>query len=134
MAKSDLKAQCERDGKLPLVLGAKQSGIPIVLDMTTVTGVCLAPDEIGHLPATFGADVIRSRISGQSGAGLYSVLPGSPAAKAGLRASDFIVEFRGQQIMRADDLQAAIASTTAGEEATVKFRRNRDELIAKIQF
>lgn len=51
----------------------------------------------------------------QSGATIAKVLPGGPAAKAGLRAGDVITAFDGAAVASAGDLIAATAQARPGE-------------------
>jgi putative serine protease PepD len=52
-----------------------------------------------------------------------AILPGGPAAKAGLRAGDIILEINGQAIANGDELIVAIRSHNVGDRVTVKFQR-----------
>jgi hypothetical protein len=134
MAQDSLKSQCAKDGKQPFLIAIKQNGIPLLIDSATATGVCLESSNIGHLPSSFGADIVLIRVSGQSGVGLFSVKPGSAAANGGLQASDFVTEFRGRPIARPDDLQSAIETTPAGEHAGIKYRRGESVMSGTVQF
>lgn len=57
------------------------------------------------------------------GAVVLRVLPDSPAAKAGFKEGDVVVEFAGKTIHRQSDLPLAVASFPVGEEAKVKIIR-----------
>ena len=50
----------------------------------------------------------------------------TPAAKAGLRVNDVIVEFNGQQVLDAQDLIAKVAGTAVGQTVNLTFLRELD--------
>jgi Do/DeqQ family serine protease len=61
------------------------------------------------------------------GALVRSVLPGSPAEKAGLDAGDFVIEYNGNRIEDAQELIYEVARTAPGEKATLKIIRDGKE-------
>jgi serine protease Do len=58
------------------------------------------------------------------GALVAQVMPKSPAAKAGVKAGDVIVEYEGQTVTNSSDLPRLVASTPIGKSATVKVLRD----------
>ena len=48
----------------------------------------------------------------------------TPAAKAGLQASDIIIEFEGAPVANAQDLIQRVASTPVGQQVTISFLRD----------
>jgi serine protease Do len=72
------------------------------------------------LAESFGLDKAR-------GALVSRVEPDSPAAKAGLKEGDVIVEFNGKPIAKSNDLPAAVAQVTPGTKAALKVWRNKSE-------
>jgi serine protease Do len=58
------------------------------------------------------------------GALVGSVVEGSPAMKAGLRAGDVIVEYDGKPIAKSEDLPRLVAGTEIGRAVTVKVMRD----------
>ena len=52
-----------------------------------------------------------------------AILPGGPAAKAGLQPGDIILAIDGQDISVADDLIVAIRSHAIGDTVTLKYQR-----------
>ena len=59
---------------------------------------------------------------------------GSPAAKAGLKAGDVIVEFNGERVARADRLPNVVATTPVGREVPLSIVRDGKpmQLTAKV--
>jgi serine protease Do len=55
----------------------------------------------------------------------------TPAAKAGLQASDIIVEFEGTQVVNAQDLIQRVASTAVGQTTTLVYLRDIDGKLEK---
>ncbi|MEI2766144.1 MAG: trypsin-like peptidase domain-containing protein [Dermatophilaceae bacterium] len=64
-----------------------------------------------------------ARISSSGG-----VAPGSPAAQAGLRDGDVVVEFEGRKITTRDELVVAIRARSVGDTVRVKVDRGGDIL------
>jgi len=133
MAQSNLKEQCAKEGKQLFLTDTSQTGIPVLIESASASGLCVGPDDVVHLPDSFGADVVRgSAIKG--GVGVFSVPPGSTADKAGIKASDIIYEFGGRAVSRSIDLRSAIEATPAGQQAIIKFRRSKREMVVTAQF
>jgi serine protease Do len=64
------------------------------------------------------------KLEERQGALVSEVMPGGPAAKAGIRQGDVIVGFNGATVKDSHDLPAMVAKTPVGEEATVTLRRD----------
>ncbi len=60
------------------------------------------------------------------------ILAGGPAAKAGLRAGDVIIEFDGKAIATSDELVVAIRAHNVGDRVIVKFQRGTSTLSAAL--
>jgi S1-C subfamily serine protease len=58
---------------------------------------------------------------------LESVVAGSPAAGAGLRQGDVVIEVDGESISSGDELREAIDAKKPGDELELKIRRGSDE-------
>jgi len=64
------------------------------------------------------------KLQGAEGALVTSVRDGSPAAAAGLKPGDVIVEYDGRKVARASDLPRAVAETPVGKHVTLRVVRN----------
>ena len=70
-------------------------------------------------------DLAKSlKLSETAGALVSSVAEGSPAAKAGLKPGDVILEFAGERVARADRLPNAVATTAVGREVPLSVVRD----------
>jgi serine protease Do len=75
------------------------------------------------LAESFGLDRPR-------GALVASVDPDSPAAKAGVKAGDIILQYNGNPIERSSDLPLLVANTAPGQKANVQvWREGKNETI-----
>ena len=64
------------------------------------------------------------KLSETAGALVSGVTEGSPAAKAGLKPGDVILEFNGERVARADRLPNAVATTAVGREVPLAVVRD----------
>ncbi|GBF50256.1 trypsin-like serine protease [Leptospira ryugenii] len=71
-------------------------------------------------------------LSSTEGAVVVERLGNSPAAKAGLRPSDVIIEIDGKPIKSPSDVQAVIASSKIGKRIEIKIIRNKNEVLTTI--
>jgi len=132
MVEQEANDSCGKQGKKAFIADAKHSGIPLVIESASAMVICVGPDEVTHLPAAFGADVISA--SNLRGVGIFAVVPGAVADKAGLKPNDIVEEFSGSPVTRAGELLAAINRATAGDRPAIKLRRKGKELIVSAQF
>lgn len=67
----------------------------------------------------------RAKFRGAPRRSVYisDVIAESPAARAGLRAGDFILSYQGQPVVSVDDLAERIAKTPIGQEVTLSIWR-----------
>ena len=66
----------------------------------------------------------RGRFEGAHAIEVVEVVDGSPAARAGLRAEDLIVEVDGERMHTVDDLQRVMVAELIGREVEVTILRN----------
>ncbi|MBI4010764.1 MAG: PDZ domain-containing protein, partial [Candidatus Rokubacteria bacterium] len=69
---------------------------------------------------------------GRPGALVAEVVPGGPAARAGIRAGDLIVAFRGQPLRRPDELPRLTAKAAVGSEVDLTLLRDGREVALKV--
>ncbi len=67
------------------------------------------------------------------GVEVQSVLPGSPAASAGVRPGDLIVQVAGREIRNARALREAVASAPANESYPIVVRRDGRERTLRVE-
>jgi aminopeptidase YwaD len=67
-----------------------------------------------------------------NGVRFADVRPGSPAAKAGLKAGDILMEFDGKPIQNLYDFTYALRASHAGQEVLVKVLRGTQTIEAKV--
>ncbi|VEH86346.1 serine protease [Neisseria animaloris] len=68
-----------------------------------------------------------------SGALISKVLPGSPAAKAGLRVGDIVRSVNGEEIRSSSDLPVMVGAIAPGKEVTLGIWRKGKESSVKVQ-
>lgn len=134
MAKNQMNRYCAKRGEHAFVKEATQNGIPVVLDFgSMIVAVCYSDEDVVHFP-DLGIDVIPLGESKPAkGVGIVSVSSHSIADRSGLRVGDIIAEYAGQNIEKPAELRAAV-DASAGRAATMKFRRERQDLTATVQF
>ena len=69
----------------------------------------------------------------KKGALVADVMSDSPAAKAGLKAGDIVLEFAGKKISEPGDLARAVAVASPGKKSDVKVLRDKQEKTVTIE-
>ncbi|TCO82413.1 serine protease Do [Plasticicumulans lactativorans] len=77
------------------------------------------------LARSFGLDRPRGALVGQ-------VLPDGPAAKAGLKAGDIVLECEGRVVLRSGDLPPLVGSLSPGRPAALKVFREGKEIVVNV--
>jgi len=67
---------------------------------------------------------LRARFGRTSGLRVAEVVPGGPAARAGLRAGDLLITAGGSPVTRAQDLQKLMFSEAIGRPLAITVLRN----------
>ena len=111
---------CAAQGKRAFIANLQESG-KLVTVRAHADYLCVSPEEIAHLPPPF--DVEALLLTRFNGVGILSVAPGSIAERAGLKANDVVTGIDGTPILRAAELQSAVALKRPGSEAVIKVRR-----------
>jgi len=73
------------------------------------------------------------KLSGEGGALIAGVVKGDPAAKAGLKAGDVILEFDGRAVRSDRDLVSIVGNTPIGRKAAVRLLRDGKSLTLEIK-
>ncbi len=67
------------------------------------------------------------KLKDQSGALVGEVTPNSPAAEAGLKEGDVVVEFKGKKVADSRQFRLMVAQTAPGTKVTIKVMRDGEE-------
>jgi serine protease DegQ len=88
---------------------------------------------LGIQPAEVTAELAQQfNLDVSSGALVQAVVPGSAAAKAGLRAGDVIVELGTTPVRSVEDLLAALRRHKPGDRVSIKVARNGKSLTLEV--
>jgi serine protease Do len=81
-----------------------------------------------HLPQPYGVWIQPGNATSD-----VAIIPGSPAAKAGLKEKDVILEVNGQKLDDTHSLSSLVTSFAPGDEVELKIVRNGKEQLLKIK-
>ena len=82
-------------------------------------------------PAAIGVKALTAT-GGRQGATVQEVLPGGPAADAGLQSGDVITAVDGTQVSSVDELIIAIREHKVGDTVTLTYYRSGQKSTAKV--
>lgn len=132
MVEQSATDRCAKQGKKAFITDVEHSGIPLIIDSASAMVLCVGSDDLTHLPQNFGADVVSA--SNLGGVGVFGIVPGLVADKAGIRPNDVVTEFAGTAVGRAPELAQAIERTSRGDSVAVKLRRKGKAVTVTAQF
>jgi len=99
-------------------------------------GEGVAPPPIPRLPSPVGAGAAEVAflgvLTGPAIPQIRGVMPGSPAAAAGLRAGDVILAVGGRPVRRGAELQDYIQRYRAGDEVSLRIAREGRRLELRV--
>ena len=87
---------------------------------------------VQDMPAATAVSLGLTRSSGDM-AVVTEVAESSPAAEAGVKAGDIIVEFNGKAVPRSHDFPSIIAETPPGQKVTLKLVRDKKEQVVGVK-
>jgi serine protease Do len=113
-------------------MNAQAQGIGFAIPINMVKVIAPLLKQYGHAPRSWlgvypqsvTATLRKAFLLGtRQGALVSDVVPDSPAARAGVKTGDVIVEFDGRGITRADDLMWLVATAPAGKKVALTLVR-----------
>jgi Do/DeqQ family serine protease len=72
-------------------------------------------------------------ISEEQGVLIARIVPNSPAAQAGLRAGDVILQINGQGVTRSEEVQRLVEASRVGSDLQVALKRNGQEQTIRVR-
>ena len=76
--------------------------------------------------------IIQYKLKVDTGVLITQVLPGGPAAQAGLQAGDVIVSVDGQEVITVGDLTKILSNATISEPLSIDFWRGNTESTVEV--
>jgi len=108
---------------------AQAPGPAPVRPVLQVSAFGALPSEIGaSVREVETADAERAKLSGRSGAVIDAVVENGPAATAGFRAGDVVVDFDGERVRSARQLARLVAETPAGRTVDAALMRDGERV------
>ena len=71
-------------------------------------------------------------VDAEEGVLIVDVVPDSPADRAGLQSGDVIRQVAGEEIVKSEEVQQAVAKTDVGEELTLGLQRNGKQIDTEV--
>jgi serine protease Do len=81
------------------------------------------PDVLGVSVADLDAEAAQRLRARGPGVWVQSLAPGGPAARAGIRVGDVVVEVDGRRVTSAEDFRAAVGQLAEGKKLTLRLER-----------
>jgi S1-C subfamily serine protease len=72
-------------------------------------------------------------ISEEQGVLIARIVPNSPAAQAGLRAGDVILQINGQGVTRSEEVQRLVEASRVGSDLQVALKRNGQDQTIRVR-
>ncbi len=128
--------------------GAEGIGFAIPVDLAkTITPILAAGKTVPHpyigvVMTTLTPELARQinsdpnstmQVPEINGVVIRQVVPGSPAAEAGLRRGDVIVEVEGQKVTTADQLQRLVEQSKVGQRLQMRIQRGDQTLALSVR-
>jgi putative serine protease PepD len=101
-------------------------GFAIPINQTRVTAEQIIADGEASYPV-IGATLQMEPTSASDGSVIAEVVPGEPAAQAGLRSGDRVVAIDGQPVRGSDELIVGIRTKQPGDTVTLTYIRGQQE-------
>jgi putative serine protease PepD len=98
------------------------AGIGFAVPSNTVRDVVPVLERDGEVRRGY-LGVSTSEPEQGQGARVEAVVPGGPAARAGVRAGDLVTAIDGEEVLAPDDVSAAVVAKRQGEEVELRLRR-----------
>ena len=77
-------------------------------------------------------EAVRLGIENEKGLLVEGVMPGSPAARSGIRRYDLITHADDKELEKAFDLKSLVAKKNVGKKLTLKIIRNQKRLTTSV--
>ena len=116
---------CIRDSSQIKSGSGSNSGVGFAVPVSTVKFVVPQIKDGGKVERAY-LGISNGTPQDRSGAVVDNVVPGGPAASAGLQANDKIVDIDGRTVQSSEDVSAAVDARKPGEQAKVTVIRGGD--------
>jgi S1-C subfamily serine protease len=132
-----LNADGEVVGINALVRSGPGAGLGFAIPINRARAIVsqlLATGRASHPVIGVGLDNLAqpNRLGLKSGVQVASVLPGGPAARAGLQVGDVIVAVRGRSVATPSQMIASVEGAVVGEPLAVRINRNGTDLLLSV--
>jgi S1-C subfamily serine protease len=112
--------------------GGSNSGVGFAVPIDTVRNVIPQLERDGEIDRAW-LGVSSTEAPPRDGALVREVTPGGPAAEAGLRAGDLVVELDGNRVRNPSDLGQAVLTRKPGDTVDVVVQRDGDRETVRVE-